>query len=113
MKVTESKTINGTIIEVGQSAPRSTCWGEFLFRGREVKVRVIGNSPPIITMYVREDSWISQMKISIEAFTNQTLCLTVHGEAYKDADGIIIIDKMIPESKTITCINLDKFFDFD
>ena len=113
MKATESKTITGKIIKVSQSVARSTCWGEYLFTGREVKVRVKGNSPPNIIMYVRDDSLISQMKIPIEQLTNKSFILTVHGEALQDSKGIIFIDQISPNTKTIKFINLEHYFNFD
>jgi len=114
MKVTESKTITGTIVKVSQSKPRSTCWGEYLFHGREVRVKVKGGSPPhIIIMYVRDNSWLSEMKVPPDALINKPLEMTIHGEAYQDSFGCIFIDKLAPCCKMVRCVNLNKFFDLD
>ena len=113
MKVTESKTITGKIVKVGQSKPRSTLWGEFLFKGREVRVKVNGVSQQtIITMYVRDNSWISEMKIPPDALVNKPIIMSVHGEAYHKSFGCIFIDKLQLLCKSVTCVNLNKYFDF-
>lgn len=114
MKVTEAKTIAGTILRVSRSAARSTCWGKFLFNAREVSVKVSKfKSHAPITMYLRDDSWINEMKIPPDSFIGRPVSLTVHGEAYDETHGCLFIDKIEPTYQPVCLVKLDNYFDLE
>lgn len=114
MIVTETKMVVGTILKVSRSKPRCTLWGEYLFHAREVVIRIKKTrKPKVLKMYIREDSLLSQMKVPPNALINKSFQVTVHGEAFQNSYGCMVIDHLSPIGKKIATFNLNEYFDIN
>lgn len=109
--ITDSKTISGTILQVGHSQQYCTNWGEMLFKGREIIVGIkCARKRRKIPMYIRDDSDIGILHLSPETLLNKMWRLGVHGELYTQYQGCIFIDKISLSAEVPKQININKYF---
>lgn len=108
-KTTDSKTIRGKILRVGCSQQYCTRWGEMLFKGREVIVRV-NNKHPTIPMYIRDDSDVGILHLSNDVLIGKEWELRIHGELNTSSHGCIIIDGINLFAQVVKQISINDYF---
>ena len=109
--VTDSKTISGQILKVGRSRQYCTTWGEMLFKGKEVIVRVKdSHQRQKIPMYIRDDSDVGILNLTPNTLLNKLWRLNIHGEMNMSNHGCIFIDRIGLKARVPKQINIKNYF---